>query len=118
MRSGQHQKPPYEIPGPAGLPTTDSLSNLASDPDLAIRAFAAGSLATQAGYEQAKVKSPKDPNYRWIILIVLYIAILALALVIYSSPESTTDLKNQSLGFLFGQATFLLSFIFKNKDKD
>jgi hypothetical protein len=118
MRSGQHQKPPYDFPGPAGLPTSDSFSNLASDPDLQIRAFVAGSLATQAGYEQAKPKSPKDPNYRWIILAVLYVAILALALVIYSSPESTTDLKNQSLGFMFGQATLILSFIFKNKDKD
>lgn len=118
MTSGQGQKPisPFSVSGPASSPTSDSLTTLAADPDLAVRLIAAGSLATQAGYEQARAKSSREPNYPWAIFA--YLAIVVVAIVIYCLPSATADYKNQALGFLFGQATLILSFIFKNKDKD
>jgi hypothetical protein len=118
MKGGQDSKPmsPYGVPGPASAPVADSLRNLASDPDLIMRSFVAGSLATQAGFEQASKKSDKETDYSWAIF--LYLTIVVVAVIIYFLPSATPDQKNQALGFVFGQAPLLVSALFKNKDKN
>jgi hydrogenase/urease accessory protein HupE len=118
MTSGQNQEPisPYGTFGPASSPTSDSLRTLAADPDLTIRAFAAGAIATKEGYALGKTKNSKEPNYPW--AIGAYLVILIAALVIYFLPMATADHKNQALGFLLGQATLIAALIFNNKDKD
>jgi peptidoglycan/LPS O-acetylase OafA/YrhL len=116
MTSGKNSVPisPHGVPGPASSPTSDSLSTLASDPDLTMRAFAAGALAVQAGYDQAKPKSPKEFNW----LILAYLSIVAMAIVIFFLPRTNEAHKNQALGFVFGQAPLILSKILKKSEKD
>ena len=106
--------PPFGIAGPASSPTSDSLRTLASDPDLTIRAFTAGVLAVQAGYDQAKPNNPK--GFSWLILA--YLSIVATAIVIFFLPKTNEAHKNQALGFIFGQAPLILSKILKKSDKD
>lgn len=123
MTSGQDQNPisPYGVSGPASSPTSDSLSTLASDPDLAVRSAVAGGLiAMQSAREQAertKAKSPKEPNYP-VWAIFLYLTIVIVSMVIFFLPSTNADHKNQALGFFFGQAPLIFSNIFKKSDKD
>jgi hypothetical protein len=109
---------PFGVPGPASSPTSDSLSNLASDPNLGIRQSVVGALIYRAGhqdgYDQAKPKSPK--GVKW--LIISYLSIVATALVIFFLPSTNEAHKNQALGFVFGQAPLILSKILKKSDKD
>jgi hypothetical protein len=111
---------PVGVSGPASSPTAESLRQVALDldDDPQLRSFSLGALATLAGYEQVKTKSPKEPNYQWTIILILYFAIVLMAVVIFFSSTATADHKNQALGFLFGQAPLLLSSILKKKDKD
>ena len=110
--------PPYDIPGPASSPTSNSLSTLASDPDLGIRQTAAGALIYKAGqqdgYDQAKPKSPK--GLKW--LIITYLSIVATALVVFFLPSTNEAHKYQALGFVFGLSPLILSKIIKKSDKD
>jgi hypothetical protein len=120
MSNGQSQNPTprtLSLLGPAATPTSDSLTTLGSDPDLAIKLVDAGSRATQAGFEQAKANRSKEPKNKWVLLI-LYLAVITVILVIYSLPSTTTDLKNNITGFLFGQLTLLISLFSDKKGKE